>query len=111
MGGTRRGRAPQGVEGRGEAVMSRKRYGLTESRILKSIKQGRGLGTVSSYIPWFLVSNLSSKGRSHRIYTLSAGYQPPEFIRGEGIPDDNFLHRPLVKGMILLKSLGFPTCI
>lgn len=48
--------------------MSRKKYGLTERRILKFIKEGRGMGTGVSYVPWFLVSDLSSQGRSHRVY-------------------------------------------
>jgi len=48
--------------------MSRKKYGLTEYRILRFEREGRGLGTGTTYIPWFLVSDLSSKGRSHRIY-------------------------------------------
>ena len=53
--------------------MSRKKYGLTEYRILRFLREGRGLGTGASYIPWLLVSDLSSKGRSHRTYWWKTG--------------------------------------
>ncbi|MFN3898722.1 MAG: heteromeric transposase endonuclease subunit TnsA, partial [Acinetobacter junii] len=34
----------------------------------KWIKDGRGDGELSSYKPWLTVRDLSSLGRSHRVY-------------------------------------------
>ncbi|WP_136513203.1 TnsA endonuclease N-terminal domain-containing protein [Geomonas edaphica] len=53
--------------------MSRKKYGLTEYRIQKFLREGRGLGSGAFYKPWTTVSDLSSKGRSHRVYWWKTG--------------------------------------
>lgn len=42
---------------------------LTESQINKRFKEGRGQGTGSAYIPFIKIHDVSSKGRSHRVYS------------------------------------------
>lgn len=40
-----------------------------ETRIKKMELEGRGKGTLSNYKPWLTVSMVSSRGRSHRVYS------------------------------------------
>lgn len=42
--------------------------GLTQKQIDQRIKQGRGRGTLASYKPFIYTSDVSSLGRSHRIF-------------------------------------------
>lgn len=53
--------------------MARKRYGLTETRIARYIKEGRGFGTGPDYKPWFTVADVPSRGRSHRFFCPKVG--------------------------------------
>lgn len=46
--------------------MSKRKGGWTEQKIEKYIKEGRGQGELSEYIPWVKVQDLSSKGNSTR---------------------------------------------
>ncbi len=47
--------------------MGRSRYRVTETRISKLHKQGRGTGHGRDYVPWINVQDISSVGRVHRI--------------------------------------------
>lgn len=49
--------------------MARKKYGMTEARIRRFIKEGRGKGVGPNYKPWHLVSDVPSLGRVHRPYS------------------------------------------
>ncbi len=42
---------------------------LSEAQITKRFKEGRGQGTGSEYIPFIKIQDVSSKGRSHRVYS------------------------------------------
>ncbi len=48
--------------------MGRSRYKWTETKIRKWVKQGRGQGSGAHYLPWLRVSDVPSKGFSHRIW-------------------------------------------
>lgn len=48
--------------------MGRSRYKWTEAKIRKWVKQGRGQGAGAHYLPWLRVSDVPSKGFSHRIW-------------------------------------------
>lgn len=48
--------------------MARKRYGLTEARIMRFYREGRGFGTGKNYKPFWTVADVPSEGRSHRVY-------------------------------------------
>ena len=48
--------------------MGRSRYKWTESKIWKFVKEGRGQGAGADYLPWLRVSDVPSKGFSHRIW-------------------------------------------
>ena len=48
--------------------MARKRYGFSEARIQRFIREGRGQGTGKNYKPWLTVSDVPSLGRVHRVY-------------------------------------------
>ncbi|MGO9952488.1 MAG: TnsA endonuclease N-terminal domain-containing protein [Dissulfurispiraceae bacterium] len=48
--------------------MARKRYGLTEARISRFIREGRGIGTGKNYKPFWTVGDVPSCGRVHRVY-------------------------------------------
>ena len=52
----------------GGFFMSKRQYFNTEVKNAKWIKEGRGSGYGSNYQPWLTVRDLSSKGRSHRIF-------------------------------------------
>ncbi len=48
--------------------MSKRSNGLTEAKIKKWIKEGRGNGHGPKYKPWLTARDVASKGRSHRIF-------------------------------------------
>lgn len=52
----------------GERTMARRKYGLNEQKILRFMKEGRGVGFGRNYKPWFTVSDVPSRGRSHRVF-------------------------------------------
>lgn len=49
--------------------MARRRYAFDEAKVQRFIAQGRGSGTGESYLPWLKITDLPSKGRSHRIFS------------------------------------------
>lgn len=48
--------------------MARKRYDMTEKKIARFIREGRGRGRLADYRPWLRVQDVPSCGRSHRPY-------------------------------------------
>ena len=48
--------------------MAKKRYGNSEAKNRRWIKDGRGSGGGSEYKPWLTVRDLPSVGRSHRVF-------------------------------------------
>lgn len=48
--------------------MARKKYSMTEARIRRFIKEGRGKGNGANYKPWHTVADVPSLGRVHRPY-------------------------------------------
>jgi len=48
--------------------MANSKYSLTEPKIRKWIKEGRGDGRGRDYKPWLTVRDLPSQGRSHRVF-------------------------------------------
>lgn len=48
--------------------MAKRNGGLSEVKIAKWIKEGRGSGRGAAYIPWLFVRDISSQGRSHRVF-------------------------------------------
>ncbi|WP_414473216.1 TnsA endonuclease N-terminal domain-containing protein [Microvirga sp. M2] len=50
--------------------MAQKRYTFTEARIARFIREGRGTGAGKSYKPWLTVSDVPSRGRTHRPFCL-----------------------------------------
>ena len=46
--------------------MAKSKYVLTETQIIKRIKEGRGAGRLSNYKPWLYVNEVPSEGRSQR---------------------------------------------
>ncbi|WP_291329386.1 TnsA endonuclease N-terminal domain-containing protein [Desulfovibrio sp. UCD-KL4C] len=48
--------------------MSKRNSGLTEAKIKRWIKEGRGAGRGPAYSPWLRVRDIPSKGRSHRVF-------------------------------------------
>ena len=53
--------------------MAKRRYKVTEARIAKLQKQGRGTGHGRDYQPWIKIQDLSSRGRVHRIVGEKTG--------------------------------------
>lgn len=53
--------------------MARRRYGFTEEKIQRFIKQGRGKGVGAAYKPWLTVADVPSLGRVHRVYCPKIG--------------------------------------
>lgn len=53
--------------------MARRRYGFTEEKIQRFIKQGRGKGVGATYKPWLTVADVPSLGRVHRVYCPKIG--------------------------------------
>lgn len=49
-------------------ILARKKYSMTEARIRRFIKEGRGKGVGPNYKPWHMVSDVPSLGRVHRPY-------------------------------------------
>lgn len=47
--------------------MAKRKYGISEEKINRYIKEGRGSGTKEDYKPWIHIQDISSKGRSSRI--------------------------------------------
>lgn len=47
--------------------MAKRKYGLTEKKIAKYIKEGRGQGIGNEYIPWIKVQDVPSQGRISRV--------------------------------------------
>lgn len=48
--------------------MALKKYGNSETKNQKWMREGRGAGSGSSYQPWLTVRDVPSEGRSHRIF-------------------------------------------
>lgn len=46
--------------------MAKRQRGMTETKIKKWLKEGRGQGIGIDYKPWLTVQDISSQGRSHR---------------------------------------------
>lgn len=55
--------------------MARKKYSMTEARIRRFIKEGRGKGNGANYKPWHTVADVPSLGRVHRPYGNKARRQ------------------------------------
>ena len=53
--------------------MANSKYLLTEKKIIKRIKDGRGAGRLSNYKPWLYVNEVPSDGRSQRVYSHLTG--------------------------------------
>ena len=53
--------------------MAKRRYKVTEARMAKLQKQGRGTGHGRDYKPWIRIQDLSSRGRVHRIVGEKTG--------------------------------------
>lgn len=53
--------------------MAKRKYELTEKKIVKYIKEGRGQGIGKEYIPWIKIQDLPSKGRSWRVKSWKTG--------------------------------------
>ena len=49
--------------------MAKRRYELTEKRIAKLQKEGRGEGFGADYQPWIRIHDFSSDGRVHRRFS------------------------------------------
>lgn len=49
--------------------MAKRRYGFDENKLTRFLNEGRGQGYGSEYRPWLLVQDVSSLGRSTRIYS------------------------------------------
>ncbi len=48
--------------------MARKKYGNSDAKNKRWIKDGRGSGRNHEYKPWLTVRDLPSEGRSHRVF-------------------------------------------
>ncbi len=55
--------------------MARKKYSMTEARIRRFIREGRGKGDGPNYKPWHKVSDVPSLGRVHRPFGIKASRQ------------------------------------
>ena len=53
--------------------MAKSKYVLTETQIIKRIKEGRGAGRLSNYKPWLYVNEVPSEGRSQRVFSHLTG--------------------------------------
>ena len=53
--------------------MARKKYAITEARIRRYLKEGRGQGQGAGYKPWLRTSDVPSLGRAHRVYCPKTG--------------------------------------
>lgn len=52
------------------AVMGKYRYVFDEERTRRFIAEGRGRGILELYFPWITIRDLSSLGRSHRVFGI-----------------------------------------
>ena len=59
--------------GNGGASLARKTSKMTDKKIERYIKEGRGQGEGAEYTPWLKVGDFSSKGRGHRIKDPKTG--------------------------------------
>jgi hypothetical protein len=55
--------------------MARFKYGWTEKKIERFIKDGRGTGRGKDYTPWLTTQDVPSRGRSHRVALPKTGRQ------------------------------------
>lgn len=53
--------------------MARFKYALTEDKIARFIKEGRGKGEGSAYKPWLLIQDVPSQGRRSRPHSTKTG--------------------------------------
>lgn len=53
--------------------MARRRYAIDEKKISRFLKEGRGQGHGADYKPWLNIQDISSLGRSARIYGNKTG--------------------------------------
>jgi TnsA endonuclease N terminal/TnsA endonuclease C terminal len=53
--------------------MAKRRYEIDETKIARFHKEGRGTGVGKDYKPWLTVQDVSSLGRSSRIYSFKTG--------------------------------------
>ncbi|WP_018932289.1 heteromeric transposase endonuclease subunit TnsA [Gracilibacillus lacisalsi] len=53
--------------------MGKRKYGWTENKIAKYIKEGRGSGELGSYKPWLTIHDVPSRGNSSRIKGWKTG--------------------------------------
>lgn len=49
-------------------MMARNKYSSSETKYKRWIKEGRGHGHGSEYLPWITVRDVPSEGRSHRVF-------------------------------------------
>ncbi len=52
--------------------MPAKKYGYSETKYKRWIKEGRGSGSHQEYKPWLTVRDVPSEGRSHRIFSFKS---------------------------------------
>ena len=52
--------------------MAKRRYGVTETRIAKWTREGRGTGDGSGYRSWITINDTSSRGLSSRPFGITA---------------------------------------
>lgn len=53
--------------------MAKRKYRLTEKKIIKYIKEGRGQGIGKDYIPWIKIQDFPSNGRVSRVKSWKTG--------------------------------------
>jgi hypothetical protein len=53
--------------------MARRHAAFTDAVIQRRVRQGRGAGTGSQYVPWIFISEVPSHGRSHRPFCTKTG--------------------------------------
>jgi hypothetical protein len=53
--------------------MAKRRYEFDETKIARFYKEGRGTGVGKDYKPWLTVQDVSSLGRSSRVYSFKTG--------------------------------------
>ena len=53
--------------------MAKRRYGFDESKLARFLNEKRGQGTGSQYQPWLTIQDVSSLGRSSRIFSRKTG--------------------------------------
>jgi hypothetical protein len=53
--------------------VAKRRYAMTERKVQKYLKEGRGQGAGADYQPWLTIHDFPSIGRVHRIFGLTTG--------------------------------------